>query len=293
MNKIATLDKYNIKPLYFQKKGKIDVITTNRGKYIIKKTNNSNIYEYLKVRNFNNFPNSITDNTDAYEIVEYVEDISVPDEQRIQDLIYLVSLLHTKTTFYKTVDVDLIKEMYETILNTQTELYNYYMNIQDIIETEIYMSPSHYLLIYNISSFYRCIRLSKEYIDKWYEISQSKKKMRYSMIHGNLDKSHLIENEALYLISWDLAKIGNPIYDLDNLYRKNYTRLDLCNMLDIYESKYELNIEEKYLLFSLLLLPTKIENRGTEFSDVKAVREVVEYISTIEEKIHTIIKNGC
>ena len=272
MNKIDVLNKYSIKPLYYQKKKHVDIITCSNGRYVIKKTNNSNIYEYLRVRNFNNFPNSITNNTDSYEIVDYIDDIEVPMEQRAQDLIYLTSILHAKTTFYKNLDTDTIKEIYEKIVNMQTDVYQYYMNIQDIIETEVYMSPSHYLLIRNISFFYKCIRLSKEYIDKWYDIIKDKKRLRYAMTHGNLDSSHIIENEDIYLISWDKAKIDNPIYDLNNLYRNNFIRLDLIDMLNIYESKYELSHDEKYLLFSLVLIPNRLEVMDTEYLNVVNVR---------------------
>lgn len=289
MNKIDVLNKYSIKPLYYQKKKHVDIITCSNGRYVIKKTNNSNIYEYLRVRNFNNFPNSITNNTDSYEIVDYIDDIEVPMEQRAQDLIYLTSILHAKTTFYKNLDTDTIKEIYEKIVNMQTDVYRYYMNMQDIIETEVYMSPSHYLLIRNISLFYKCIRLSKEYIDKWYDIIKDKKRLRYAMTHGNLDSSHIIENEDIYLISWDKAKIDNPIYDLNNLYRNNFIRLDLIDMLNIYESKYELSHDEKYLLFSLVLIPNRLEVMDTEYLNVVNVRKIVEYMLKISNTFYNHI----
>lgn len=283
MNKKELLNKYNLVPLSIRKQQKIEILNTKDSKYVVKKGNHSNIYDYLKIKNFHNFIYPITDNHDFYEISPYIEDMDVPVEQRIEDLIYLTSILHVRTTFYKNIDTDSIKEIYEEQVKKQEYLYQYYLSLQDMIETEVYMSPSHYLLIRNISTFYRCIRRSKEYIDKWYDLVKDSKKMRYVMTHGNLDKSHLIENQNIYLISWDKARINSPVFDLVTLYRLNQDKIDLSDLLDIYQTKYELKEDEKYLLFSFILLPDKIVNRDTEFQNVKETRKVVEYMERIEK----------
>lgn len=283
MNKKELLDKYNLVPLSIRKQQKIEILNTKDSRYVVKKGNHSNIYDYLQVKNFHNFIYPITNNQDSYEISPYIEDMDVPIEQRIEDLIYLTSILHVKTTFYKNVDTDYIKEIYEEQVKKQEYLYQYYLSLQDMIETEVYMSPSHYLLIRNISKFYRCIRRSKDYIDKWYDLVKDSKKMRYVMTHGNLDKSHLIENQNIYLVSWDKARINSPVFDLVTLYRLNQDKIDLLDLLDIYQTKYELKEDEKYLLFSFILLPDKIVNRDTEFQNVKETRKVVDYMDRIEK----------
>ena len=48
--------------------------------------------------NLNNFPN-------------------MPDEQKMLDMIDLVGLLHNKTTYYKNIDLDDYKKIYEDIAN--------------------------------------------------------------------------------------------------------------------------------------------------------------------------------
>lgn len=282
MNKRQVLEKYNLGPTHYKKIKKVDIITTPNSKYVLKPGNNQSTYEYLRVRNFNNFLPPITSIDDDYEITKYLDDIEVPDEQRVEDLIYLTSILHTKTTFYKNVDLDYLKKIYEEQLKNQDYLYNYYMELQNIIETEVYMSPSQYLLIRNISDIYKCILKSKEMINKWYELAKEKKKIRYTMTHGNLDKSHLIENNDIFLISWDKAKINLPVYDLANIYKNNQKDIDLLDLLDIYQTKYELTEDEKYLLFSLISLPPKLENKDTEYKQVKETFKIVEYSSKIK-----------
>ena len=282
MSKQQLLEKYNIFPISYKKLKNVDILTTNKQKLVLKKGSNYNIYEYLRLKKFNNFPSYLTNNDDEFELTEYLNNSNVPDEQRIEDLIYLVSILHTKTTFYKNVDEDKIKKIYEDLRKKQDYLYNFYLTMQDSIELEVYMSPSHYLLIRNISNFYKCIIKSKEYIEKWYQQIKDSKKMRYCMIHGNLDKSHLIENDSIYLISWNKAKIGIPVYDLESIYRLNQENIDLIDLLDVYQTKYELKDIEKYLLFSLVALPDKIEAKDNEYDNVREVLRVVEYVNKVK-----------
>lgn len=283
MNKREVLDKYQLKPVSYKKRKKVDIITTKDARYVLKPSNNQNIYDYLKIRNFTNFAYPLTESDDNYEITEYIDDIDVPDEQRIEDLIYLTSILHTKTTFYKNVDVDYIKKIYEEQLKLQEQLYNYYSSLQDMIETEVYMSPSHYLLIRNISDIYKCIIKSKDYINKWYELVKEQKKIRYTMTHGNLDKSHLIENNEIYLISWDKARINLPVYDLASIYKNNQEKIDPLDLLEIYQSKYELKEDEKCLLLSMISLPPKLKINDNEYENVKETLKVVEYTIKIRD----------
>ena len=78
---------------------KIGKATIVNDEYVIKESNNSDIYEYLKSRNFNYFPN--TKYEDRKEIQEYVKEIEYPQEQKFYDLINITSLLHSKTTYSK------------------------------------------------------------------------------------------------------------------------------------------------------------------------------------------------
>ncbi len=283
MSKRNILDRYQIKPVSYQKLKNVDIIKTEDSKWVLKPSNNHNVYEYLQTRNFHNFPSVLTNHNDNYEVTQYIDNIDVPDEQRIEDLIYITSLLHTKTTFYKNVDIDDIKKIYEDMIERQDYLYNYYLGLQNMIEAEVYMSPSNYLLIRNISDIYFCIMKSKNYINKWYELIKTKKKMRYAMTHGNLDKSHLIENKDIYLISWDKSRVNLPVYDLANIYENNQDKIDLIDLLDIYQTKYEIKEDEKCLLFSLITIPPKLELKDTEFNRVKESLKVVEYANRIKK----------
>ena len=75
--------------------------------YVIKDKRNSldNTYNYLLSRSFDYFPDVI-ESGDKYYKYKYIEDTIEPREQKITDMVNLVTLLHSKTTFYKEVDID-------------------------------------------------------------------------------------------------------------------------------------------------------------------------------------------
>ena len=43
---------------------------------------------------------------------------------------------------------------------------------------------------------------------------KDKRKVRYVVVHNNLDLDHFLKGKNNYLISWDKSKIDLPIYDL-------------------------------------------------------------------------------
>lgn len=279
MNKQELLDYYNIKPKSIKKRGSASIITTLDKKYVIKKVNRKiDPFDYLLTRNFNNFPKVYSSLKDEIELTEYIEEKTTPIEQKLEDLVYITSILHNKTTYYKTVDEDYQKNIYESILKKIEKIYQYYSNLHNMIELEVYMSPANYLLIRNISIIYLALRKSRDYIEKWYETIKETKKIRLAYIHGNLEKNHLIESENLYLISWDKSRIDLPIYDLEILYRKNHLEISLNRILEIYESKFSLKKEEYYLLMSILLIPEKIDLNLNEYFKTKQVTNLILYI---------------
>ena len=89
------------KPNGYKKIKNVILIKTKDNKMIIKKKQNTNnIYDYLNSRSFRYYPKIINEN-ENYRITEYIEEVKMPLEQKMIDMINLVSLLHSKTSFYK------------------------------------------------------------------------------------------------------------------------------------------------------------------------------------------------
>ena len=237
---------------------------------------------YLLSRSFDYFP-EIFKEEDNNIYSKFIEDIEEPKEQKIIDLINIVTLLHSKTTIYKETDLDNYKYIYEEINKTIEESFKYYTTIIDNIETSIYYSPSDYLISRNISFIYSAINYSKRSIDYWYKLIENKRKVRVVTIHNNLSLDHYIKYDKPYLISWEKSKIDMPIYDLINLYYNHYLEFDFTEILDIYLSKYPLTTEELLLFLSIISIPKKIEYNSSEYKNVLNIRRQLDYIYKTSE----------
>ena len=269
------LKENNINPKYFKK---VKSATLVNNEYVLKENKGNNkVFSYLDARNFNYYPsNKVL--SDKYILYEYLKDYNISDDERAIELINLVSLLHSKTTRYNSVSIDDYKKIYEDIDNKIDKLYSYYSDLNELIEQEIYMSPSNYLLVRNISKIYSSLNYCKNELDNWYELVKDNKKERVALIHNNLSLDHLIRNENSYLISWDKSKFDNPIYDLYNFYKSNYEKVEFSSLLELYQKRYPLKQNELKLFFILISLPDKIEFTNNDFNNCKLVDKMLDYL---------------
>ena len=280
------LKKYKLKPNRYVKNGKATIVDTEIGRFVIKKNNyNKKIFNYLKSRNFNYYPKIINDLDEEYEISEYIEEISYPNEQKMLDLINLISLLHSKTTHFKEIDYEDYKQIYEDIKNNIEYLEDYYNEMITIIESHVYMSPSEYLLARNISRIFISLNFCKNEIENWYNLIKDKTKQRVVVLHNNLDLSHFIKNDNSYLISWDKSKIGIPIFDLYILYKRHALDYDFSEILKNYEKNYPLKKEERILLFILIALPIKLEFNKSTYELTKEISNQMDIMYKTEKLI--------
>ena len=110
----------------------INKITIKNGVKIIndefvkkkKKREIDNIYNYLLSRSFDYFPEVLNED-DEYIYYRYINDIDEPREQKMVDLVNLVSLLHNKTTFYKEVDIDVLIKSEVTAVDSSKKTVTY------------------------------------------------------------------------------------------------------------------------------------------------------------------------
>jgi len=278
------LKKYEIKPYRYTTNGNVTFVDTEMGRFAIKeKSPNQEILNYLKSRSFDYYPKIVNNEDDDYEISEFVEDTEYPNEQKIMDLVSVVSLLHNKTTHFKEVDLEDYKKIYEDVTNNIEYLTSYYNDIITFIETKVYMSPSEYLIARNISKVYASLNFCKGEIDKWYSMIQNKTKQRYVVIHNNLDLSHFIKSDKVYLTSWRKAKISLPIFDLYILYKRHALDFEFSEILKYYEQNYPLLEDERKLFFVLISLPPKIEFLKTEYENTAYISEQMDLLYKTEK----------
>lgn len=280
------LEENDIKLRKLTIKGNVKIIDADNSKYVIKKKNKEikKIYKYLSSRSFENYPKIILDNPN-YDIYEFIDDVEEPFEQKVLDIIKLVSILHSKTTFYKNIDSDEYKYLYENIINKIDYLYNYYNDLVSIYEKEEFMSPSSYIMSRNISKIFEMLNYCKIHINKWYDIINEKKRVRIVQLHNNLSVDHYLKNKYPYLISWSKSKRDMPIYDLLKVFNLYYYELDFCDLLHTYEMNYPLLEEEKNLLFVLISMPEKITLEGNEYSKCLQAKKFYDKLVSAENSI--------
>lgn len=247
--------------------------------YVIKKKKRdlSNTYNYLLSRSFDYFPEVIKED-DERVYYRYIRDLEEPREQKIVDLVNLMTLLHSKTTFYKEVDIDNYKYLYEYINNLIDDTLDYYNRIMEGIDSDIYMSPSNYLIARNITIIYNALGYAKKNIDTWYGMIENKRKVRVVTLHNNLKLDHYLKGDKPYLISWDNSMIDMPIFDLISLYQNNYLEFEFIDLLKIYLSKYPLSSDEMTLFLTIISIPSKVTLSNSEYQTVLSARRMLDYI---------------
>lgn len=271
------LENNDLKVNKYTIKGNITIIDTPIGPFVLKKRKGNDIYNYLNSRSFNYFP-KIIDVDNDYILMEYIDNINYDDSQRAFDIIHLISLLHSKTTYYKEVEHDYYKNIYESIKERINYIKNYYVDVISIIESKIYMSPSEYLIARNITKIFQCINYCTYELDSWYEMVKDKNKKRVVLLHNNLKLEHLLKNKNTYLISWDKNKIDMPIYDLIDFYLDYELYFDFNILFNEYERIFPLLEDEKKLMYVLISIPSKIENNNNEYKMVKNIRKFLDKI---------------
>ena len=287
MNSIDLLTRI-YKPYKVTVKGSTKIFNCTNGDYVVKPKKEKDIqelYKYLSSRSFEYYPKLIEDNRSDVNVYEYIEDNSIDDEQKLYDLINLISLLHNKTSYYKEVTNDKIKSIYEELLGRVLFLEEYFNKIIFEIEDNVFISPSNNLLLNNSSKIFESLTFLKREIEEWYKISIDKNKMRVSLIHNNLELDHYIKNKDDYLISWDNYKIDSPILDIVKLFKKIYLNMDFSEPLKTYMDKFELTEIEKKLLFIMLVMPDEINLSENELRNVSIVRKYLDYIFKTENLI--------
>ncbi len=280
LRKILNNNNLKIKSLKYQ--GKVVILETDKRMLVYKdNVNNYRIYEYLKNRGFKYFPKSYNTKNSNYEIREYIDSKEVPTEEKLVDLIRICGVLHHSTSFKKEIDSNKIKEIYENILEEANYLRSYYEDLNNYIDTIVFMSPSEYLLVSNIDKIYYLISFVQVEITNWYNLVNAKKNMRYSLIHNNLSLEHIIENESKYLISWRYAKFDMPIFDLIKIYRDNYYDISLEDLIKEYEKENKLE-DYEYLFFLIkLALPKRIEFTTNTLEDTSRINNYLIYLGKI------------
>lgn len=284
MNNIKEfINKYDLNIRGYEEKNNIKIVNTNKGKYVIKNKNNydNGLYEYLINRNFNYV--LAKEDFEDYEVYPYINEVNIPKPEKAVELVYILSLLHNKTTYYKEVSIDKVKEIYEKKVEEIKYLNHYYHDMQDMIEQKVYMSPAEYLLIRNLSMVYSALGYSKLKLDEWYEYKIKQKKERIVLLHNKPCINHFLVGNEKSLISWNNYKRDIPIYDFLYFYKHDYIDLEMTTLFSIYKSRFNYTKDEKLLFLSLISIPEKIIFTNNNYNNCLLVSNMIKYVEKTRE----------
>ncbi|MBO6195158.1 MAG: hypothetical protein J6O56_02285 [Bacilli bacterium] len=280
------IKKHDLEVSKVTKKGNITIITTPLGQFVFK-NENIKIYNYLLSRGFDYFPKIIDYNEDTI-MFKYINNIQYPFEQKAEDYIKLLSLLHLKTNYFVKTNENEIKKTYEEVHNKIEEVNNYYNNLINIIESKEYMSPCEYLIARNISNIFMLLNYAFIELDKWYDLVKSNIKKRVCTLYNCIDINNLIKStDGIYLTDFSKCIVDIPIYDLYNFFNRYYLDIDFVSLINRYEKIYKLSNDEKNLLYILISVPDKIkiDNKVDEiFKIKKQINKIFIVINILNSK---------
>ena len=282
MNRNLEIFSKIYKPYKIEKKNNVFIFKTMDGNYVIKinpKIDYRKLYSYLLSRSFDYVPKLSPDSRDDAVVLEYIEDVSIDKNQKILDLINLVSLLHSKTSYYKEITLDRYKELYEQLKNNVLFIDTYYEEMFMKYLYNEYNGPYEYLLLRNYTLIYNACKYCLDKIEKWYLSLSDNNKQRVVLVHNNLKLDHYLKNESEYLISWDKYIIDSPVLDLVNLYKNEWEDITFKEVLDTYNNSFSLLDEEKILFNILISIPYKIDNDLGEYDKCRELRRLINYLN--------------
>ena len=259
------------------------IIHINKEKYILKEKNKElkKIYNYLDNKNFINYLPLLNEYNEEYNLYPYIEEYIVSPEEKAKYLINLMIKLHNKTIINKEINIE---EKYNEILEEIDSTYKYYLELQDHIETNQYMSPAEYLLIRNISSIYSLLNYSRNKLELWYEISKEAN-VRQVFLNGNISLNNYIYANKEYLKDWTMSKKGLVIYDFINFYQKEFMKLNMIELFNHYQEKFKYNEQELNLFLSIISIPKKINFNNNNYINTLNIREILLYTKKTHEFI--------
>lgn len=216
------------------------------------------VYKYLDDHAVNNYLKPV-EVTDRELIFPYFEKTSLTDDEISKRLVLNLTIWQNKTTTYQKLNLDEVKNFYESTKKEINYLFSYYRDILLQLETKVYYLPTEYLFLRNSSIINRQLKVAADLLEEWYETVKNKERERLVYCHGKCELAHFLPIDDGYFISLEQAHLGRVSDDIENLFRKNFSSIDLVTTYNLYQRKYPYTLDEKLFLFVKLAIPPKID----------------------------------
>ena len=235
------------------------------------------VYKYLDDHAVNNYLKPV-EVTDRELIFPYFEKTSLTDDEISKRLVLNLTIWQNKTTTYQKLNLDEVKNFYESTKKEINYLFSYYRDIILQLETKVYYLPTEYLFLRNSSIINRQLRVAADLLEEWYETVKNKERERLVYCHGKCELAHFLPIDDGYFISLEQAHLGRVSDDIENLFRKNFSSIDLVTTYNLYQRKYPYTLDEKLFLFVKLAIPPKIDIYPCNLETNKRLLEFYEQL---------------
>lgn len=248
------------------------------GKHLLKMkdSNKKDLFNYLEQIRYDYFVPLENNYNDYYELYPYYSDNISDEYVKAKELIYALALLHLKTTSYVDYNEIDFKEIYEELDNKIDNTMMYYLDLQDYLEGIDFLSPAQFLLMKNISSFYKLLRIAKHKLEDWYNIGN--RNIREVLLIKNVGLDNFRVGEKSYFIDYKDSSKGFVIYDLISFYKREAINVDFPSLFALYNSKYQLKVDEVNLFYAVISIPEKIVFSKNNYQDTIKVKKIVDYV---------------
>lgn len=216
------------------------------------------VYKYLDDHAVSNYLKPV-EVTDRELIFPYFEKTSLTDDEISKRLVLNLTIWQNKTTTYQKLNLDEVKNFYESTKKEINYLFSYYRDIVLQLETKVYYLPTEYLFLRNSIIINRQLKVAADLLEEWYETVKNKERERLVYCHGKCELAHFLPIDDGYFISLEQAHLGRVSDDIENLFRKNFSSIDLVTTYNLYQRKYPYTLDEKLFLFVKLAIPPKID----------------------------------
>ena len=258
------------------------IIKTEEGTFFIKPKKRYDIeqvYKYLSDHYVTNYLRPFQIREDKI-IYPYLEESTLSLDERAKKLVYNLSLWHNKTTIHSEVDLDDLKERYEKEKEQLRFLWSYYHDLQDMVESKVYMLSTEYLFIRNVSIIYQALMFGEHTLENWYNLMKEKKTRRQVYCHGSCSLDHFLPNDNGYFIRLEQAHIGEVTEDIVNLLINSYDLIDLYSTYHFYQHKYPFTKEEELFFKLKVTMPSVVEIYP---SNLKKSKELLHFFDRLKK----------
>ena len=162
MNNIANIKKIEYRDNYY-------IIYSDK-EYYVKEISYDidNTFNYFREINFYNYKESLDDKKLIYDI-----DSNFIGKKNGEELIKVLVSLQEKSCIEREYNDNEKNEFYDKIHSMIDERIKYYLAIQDKIDDYDFPPPAYYLLVKNISKFYKLLQYGFSKLEEWFNNSNN------------------------------------------------------------------------------------------------------------------------